>query len=108
VTAGREDRRLERRATSYLRTSKSAPKIAAEAHFTVARRATKYTDVLSLFPEPLLALPDCSRITSVPMNTLSLETEFGLMRRAEMPPSPAAAHFAACLIQAARIRFPPG
>ncbi len=63
------------------------------------------TDILSLFPEPLLELPECSGIVVVPMQAPTLESVCSLVRHAEAPPTPAAAHFAACLRQAAKERF---
>ncbi len=64
------------------------------------------TDLLSLFPEPLLALPECTGIVAVPARLPSLSTEISLVRRADVPLTPAAAYLAACLMQAGRTRFP--
>lgn len=74
--------------------------------YSTAVALVRNTDVLSLFPTPLLALPECTGISAVPVDAPPLETEFSLVRRADAPLTPAAAHFAACLMQAGRACFP--
>ena len=74
--------------------------------YSTAVALVRNTDVLSLFPEPLLALPECTGMVRVPMDSPALETEFSLVRGAEMPLTPAAAHFAECLMRAGRACFP--
>ncbi|WP_211461348.1 LysR substrate-binding domain-containing protein [Collimonas silvisoli] len=74
--------------------------------YSAAAALVRNTDLLSLFPEPLLALPECRGITAVSIDTPALETEFSLVRRADIPLTPAAAYFAACLMRAGRERFP--
>ncbi|AKJ68907.1 hypothetical protein PATSB16_30840 [Pandoraea thiooxydans] len=74
--------------------------------YSTAVALVRNTDLLSLFPEPLLALPECTGIVAVPARLPSLSTEISLVRRADVPLTPAAAYLAACLMQAGRTRFP--
>lgn len=74
--------------------------------YITAVALVRHTNVISLFPAPLLALPECTGIVPVPLDAPPLRTAFVLVRRADVPLTPAAAHFAACLMQAGRTCFP--
>ena len=60
------------------------------------------TDLLSIFPAPLLRLPETQGISALPVAGLQAPAlDLALLRRADVPLSPAATYFAQCLRDAA-------
>ena len=71
----------------------------------VAFAILRHTDVVSLIPAPLLERPETNGIRAVALEMSPPMSDFNLITRADVPLSPVAAAFAACLKEQTRQWF---